>query len=182
VTPSVRRATTADLAVVCEIERASFSDPWPRASFLSHLSEASDTFLVAEANGTVAGYALVRVVDGESELLNIAVAGAFRRTGLGARLLDAGIAAARARGAAEMWLEVRESNVGAQALYASRGFAPVGRRRRYYELPREDALVFRAVLDAEGNDLVPHADAGLSGQTAEDILSSASKLPRQEIR
>lgn len=180
---TVRVAAPADLPRVSVIERASFSDPWTRGMFAAHLAAESDTFLVADDDGTVVGYALVRVASDEAELLNIAVAPERRGTGIGARLLDAGITAARALGASEMWLEVRESNVPAQSLYASRGFAAVGRRKRYYELPREDALVLRAPLDeGAGNDSVPHADAGLSGPTAARILSPASQLPRQEIR
>ena len=57
--------------------------------------------------------------------------------------------AARARGVEAVYLEVRESNAAAQRMYAHRGFSRVGRRRRYYRRPEEDALILRLVLPSE---------------------------------
>jgi [ribosomal protein S18]-alanine N-acetyltransferase len=76
------------------------------------------------------------------------VAPEVRGQGVGARLLDDALAAARRNGATAAYLEVRDSNAAARALYASRGFEQVGRRRNYYRKPVEDALVMRRVLDA----------------------------------
>jgi ribosomal-protein-alanine N-acetyltransferase len=71
---------------------------------------------------------------------------------VGRQLLDDALQAARARRVASVYLEVRESNHAARTLYASRGFAPVGVRRGYYQHPPEDALVMRAVLGGELDD------------------------------
>jgi [ribosomal protein S18]-alanine N-acetyltransferase len=81
------------------------------------------------------------------EVLNLAVAPEFRRRGIGGALLDAGLAAFRRRKVDEVFLEVRESNIEAQALYIGHGFRPVGQRSAYYRNPREDALVLRLAME-----------------------------------
>jgi ribosomal-protein-alanine N-acetyltransferase len=142
----VRPARAEDVARVAEIERLSFGDPWSDESFAGLVGERQVLFSVADTVGGVAGYSVVWTAADESELANVAVAPERRGTGVGALLLDVAMAAARRRGAAVMYLEVRESNTTAQSLYASRGFRQVGRRRRYYRSPAEDALVMRASL------------------------------------
>ncbi len=108
--------------------------------------------LMLEMPGTIGlwqpaeGFVLVRVAADEAEILTLAVIPAARRRGLGAALMRAAMADARAAGAAAMFLEVAESNAAARALYGGLGFAPVGRRPRYYE-NGEDALVLRRALD-----------------------------------
>ena len=97
----------------------------------------------------MAGYFIGRDAAGMGEVLNLAVAPEWRRQGVARALLDAGIAALAARGADEIFLEVRESNVQAQALYTSAGFRVVGQRAAYYRSPREDALVLRRDLGEE---------------------------------
>ncbi|HSB53274.1 MAG TPA: ribosomal protein S18-alanine N-acetyltransferase, partial [Gemmatimonadales bacterium] len=77
------------------------------------------------------------------EVLNLAVAPEHRRRGIGGALLEAGLKAFRRRKVDEVFLEVRESNHSAQALYLARGFRPVGQRSAYYRNPKEDALVLR---------------------------------------
>ena len=79
----------------------------------------------------------------EAELLNLAVSRQSRRRGIGATLVEHAVREAEARGARAVFLEVRESNVAARALYASAGFDQVGRRKGYYQRPREDALILR---------------------------------------
>ena len=142
----LRAARRADVAAVVAIEERAFADPWSPRSFADLVDEPRAMFTVVEEGGEVAGYSVIWTAADEAELANIAVAPNCRGHGLGSRLLDAALAAAVARGAAAMYLEVRESNGRARALYASRGFAQVGRRRRYYRNPVEDALVLRAPL------------------------------------
>ena len=93
-----------------------------------------------EAPGVLA-FLVARRVDAEWELENIVVAGASRRRGLGARLLSEFVAYARARGGQGMFLEVRESNRSARALYRKLGFEETGLRKSYYSNPREDAIL-----------------------------------------
>lgn len=145
----IRSAALADLTEVAAIEIACFrSDPWPRESFESFIDRIGVDFLVAEdprREGTIAGYAvLIRVAD-EAELLNLAVADDSRRGGIGSALLEKVLGLASGDGVGTVYLEVRESNAAARGLYAAHGFAEVGRRRRYYQRPVEDALILQRV-------------------------------------
>ncbi|WP_325133255.1 GNAT family N-acetyltransferase [Actinomyces weissii] len=99
-------------------------------------------------SGVVVGYAGVWTGDGqgEADLLTIATVPEHRRQGVARSLLEAAVACARAAGCPALLLEVRESNTAAQRLYLGRGFKPLGRRRRYYTAPVEDALVMRLNL------------------------------------
>jgi len=91
------------------------------------------------------GFVLARVAADEAEILTLAVVPEARRQGVGAGLLAGAMAAAAARGAAAMFLEVAEGNAAARALYAAAGFAEVGRRRGYYP-DGGDAVVMRRGL------------------------------------
>jgi len=101
---------------------------------------------VAERAGEIAGFALARFAAGEMEILNLAVAQASRRLGMGRALIQATLEEGAARGAARAFLEVRESNASALAFYVSLGFAPAGRRPGYYRNPEEDALILTVPL------------------------------------
>jgi [ribosomal protein S18]-alanine N-acetyltransferase len=135
-----------DLAAVQRIENACFSTPWREATFRSLLLRADTDLVAAERAGVLVGYAISWTVADQSELGNVAVAPAARGLGTGRRLVEAVLERVRGRGARECFLEVRESNLAAQALYASLGFTRVGRRRAYYAKPTEDALVMRVAL------------------------------------
>jgi [ribosomal protein S18]-alanine N-acetyltransferase len=180
----IREAARADLNGIVAIERASFSDAWTRGMFASSMAAgAGNIFLVAEDDAHVAGYAMAQSVRDESELLNIAVSPERRHRGIGSMLLDAIIDRCRRSGALEMWLEVRASNAGARTLYETRGFVAVGVRKRYYDAPREDAIVLRADFRGLARDeTVTVPEPGLTAGRADSILSPASHFPRQETR
>lgn len=140
----LRPATAADTAPVAAIEREVFSDPWSAESIAETIGMPwIFTWVAEDRGGAVVGYVFCREIAGESELLNIAVAPAARRGGLGAELLHAALDWAGARGARETFLEVRESNRGAITLYEKAGFRAVGRRPGYYQAPAEDAILYR---------------------------------------
>jgi ribosomal-protein-alanine N-acetyltransferase len=145
----LRHAALADVEQVAEMELACFtSDPWPRQSFESFIDRAGVTFIVAEDPGRekgIVGYAVLIHVADEAELLNLAVAGDARRSGIGSSLLRSLLEAAARDGIRTVYLEVRESNSAARGLYAAHGFAEVGRRRGYYQRPAEDALILQRV-------------------------------------
>lgn len=142
----IRSATLGDAAAMVAIERRCFGDPWSEASFREALTSAWTFCLVSQSTRGITGYLVGREVAGTGEVLNLAVAPEFRRHGAGSALLRAGLAALRLRKVDEVFLEVRESNHSAQALYLAHGFRPVGQRSAYYRNPKEDALVLRLAM------------------------------------
>lgn len=126
------------------IEQAVFADPWSTQDFRDCVMSDA-LFLVAEGNGAdaIAGYVVALDAADEGEILNLAVAPAGRRTGLGRALVEEVLEALAERGVRQVYLEVRESNAPARALYAAHGFREVGRRKQYYRRPVEDAIVLR---------------------------------------
>lgn len=146
---SIRPSTLDDIAVMANIELSAFSDPWPASSFRDLLTHPFSRMTSAvDASGVVVGYCIMLQAADEAEIANIATAPAVRGQGVGRQLLDDALAVAKLSGVVAMFLEVRESNTAAKALYASRGFFAVGRRRLYYKNPIEDALVLRREVAA----------------------------------
>ena len=139
----IRSAVPADAASLVEIERRCFSDPWSEASFRDALDSPWAFGLVGYSAQNITGYLIGREVAGTGEVLTLAVAPNFRRRGLARALLST----LRRRRVEEVYLEVRESNRSAQALYLSSGFRPVGQRAAYYRNPKEDALVLWLPLE-----------------------------------
>jgi len=145
----IRPAQPADVAAVAAIERAVFSDPWSANDFTECLA-AEIPLLVAVRGPTVAGYAVAHYAADEGEILNLGIAVAHRRGGIGRALVERLLEELRERGVRIVYLEVRESNAAARRLYESMGFAAVGRRARYYRRPVEDAVILRAGIPAAG--------------------------------
>ena len=140
---SIAPASRAQAEVLAAIHHAVFPprEAWGVDAIALQLAMPG-AFGFIEAQG---GMLVARVAADESEILTLAVLAGLRRLGLGRALLLAAMAEARRRGAAGMALEVAVDNTAAQGLYAGAGFAPVGRRRRYYA-DGSDALVLRAAL------------------------------------
>ena len=145
---------TADhLDAVAALERICFSDPWSRQLLADELDNDLSAFLVAlDEEGQVAGYAGLQVVLDEGTVTNIAVRPDCRRRGVAGQLLEVFLNFARGNRLAFLTLEVRASNYPAIALYGSRGFRGVGRRKNYYEHPREDAVIMTLDLTGEQED------------------------------
>ena len=128
------------------IHAACFTLPRPwTAPEIKALLDSPHVFALIESGGFLLG----RAVAGEAELLTLAVLPAARRQGLGARLVQAFLAEARARQSKQAFLEVAAGNTGAIALYERAGFAQVGRRKAYYtgaDGQSDDALVLSRAL------------------------------------
>jgi ribosomal-protein-alanine N-acetyltransferase len=142
----IRAASPADATTLSILERRCFSDPWSAEGFREVLATPVCFGLVAAMGKDLQGYFLARLVAGEGEVLNLAVDPDHRRRGVGRTLLEAGLRELQLRGGREVFLEVRESNAGARAMYLARGFRVVGARQRYYRQPVEDALVLHLPL------------------------------------
>ena len=145
--PLLAPMTERDLDGVTAIENAIYTHPWTRGNFSDslHAGYACRTWRLG---AELIGYFVVMAAAGEAHLLNLSVAARHQRSGHGSALLREAAQVARRLGAKSLFLEVRPSNHGAQALYRRFGFRKVGVRRGYYPAHggREDALVFSAPL------------------------------------
>ncbi|HEY5975163.1 MAG TPA: ribosomal protein S18-alanine N-acetyltransferase [Geobacteraceae bacterium] len=140
---TLRPMAEADLDQVMAIESASFSCPWNRQHFLAELAAPHAFPLVAcSGSGEVAGYLCPSLVADEGEILDVAVAPAWRGQGIGRLLLAEAMADCRSRGAIAVHLEVRPSSTAAVALYEAFGFVRTGLRKRYYQ-DGEDAILMQ---------------------------------------
>ena len=121
---------------------------WGRETFLTNVTACYDLAFVAEAEGRVCGFAIMRVLGDEAELLLIAVETDLRGRGIGAALLNRLTALSEGRGAKKFFLEVRAGNEAAIRLYRKAGFQEIGLRKRYYHEPEEDAVLMRRDINA----------------------------------
>jgi ribosomal-protein-alanine N-acetyltransferase len=136
-----------DLDEVMAIEKAIYTHPWTRGNFADSLRAGYDC-RTWRREGELVGYFILMAAAGEAHLLNLSIAAPHQRTGHGRALLREATELARRRGARSIFLEVRPSNLAAQALYTRFGFRRVGVRRGYYpaHAGREDALVLALAL------------------------------------
>ena len=125
------------------LERICFSRPWSRKMLAEELENQCAAFLVAEdpESRAVLGYAGVLVMADEGYITNVAVFPEYRRRGIAAQIIKVFCDFAQGNHLAFLTLEVRPTNKAAIELYRSFGFEEVGRRKNYYDLPKEDALI-----------------------------------------
>jgi ribosomal-protein-alanine acetyltransferase len=150
-----RRATEEDLDELMALELAIYpDDPWSRETMAAELENPHAYYLVAIADDdAIDAYAglLAPIGTGQGDIQTVTVAPRARRHGLARSMMLQLLNEARRRGAEELFLEVRDDNVGAQTLYSELGFETVGVRKRYYR-GGIDALSMRLI--------VPPATAG----------------------
>ena len=144
----VRKMEERDLDRIMEIEKDCFTTPWSRESFLIEITEnLLARYLVVEIDGIVAGYGGIWMIVGEGHITNIAVETKYRKLGLGKKLVEGLIKISIAMGIQSMTLEVRESNIAAQNLYAQYGFMAEGIRPNYYQDDNENAIIMWKKFD-----------------------------------
>ena len=137
---AIRSAGADDVDCVVRLEEACFADPWLERSIVAGLSDGNWVFLVAESAGEVVGYGIAWVVVGEGEIARVGVRPDLRGRGLGLQLTWSLVRDCAARGASDLFLEVRDGNLAARKIYERAGFTVAGRRKRYYA-DGEDAIV-----------------------------------------
>ncbi len=129
------------------MERRCFSLPWTREQLESQLPDEQHVFLVAEdEQGGVLGYVGMMHVLDEGYISNVAVNPEQRRQGIADALIRELLDRSAELGLSFATLEVREHNAPAIRLYEKHGFVSVGKRKDYYELPREDAVLMTRFL------------------------------------
>jgi ribosomal-protein-alanine N-acetyltransferase len=146
---TIRPATSADIPSLIAVERqcsgaSHWSEEQYRQAFALSVNRLILVALGASSGNSfeVAGFLVARHLAPEWELENIAVAPEARRSGLGMQLLNALLTRARETKSESVFLEVRESNAAARALYEKAGFRQTGRRKAYYLVPAEDAILY----------------------------------------
>lgn len=139
---TIRRMTGDDVCAAAALERECFSEPWSEHAYRDTLANENALYLVAERkDGVLAGMCGLLDILGEGDISNVMVQEAFRRQGIAERMLSELICRGRERGITAFTLEVRVSNEAAKRLYEKLGFVCEGRRKNFYEKPREDALI-----------------------------------------
>ncbi len=137
----IRELQAEDIPRLLEYERAAFSSPWSEDSFKGLMNREHYTYLVALAEGRVAGICGMISVCGEGDIDKVLVGEEFRGRGIATRMLERLIAMGEARGIRDYTLEVRVSNAPAIRVYEKLGFVSEGIRPRFYTKPTEDALI-----------------------------------------
>lgn len=136
----LRKFTSADIDAVLRLAQQVHSHPWTRGNFSDAIASGYEC-LLAEVEGEIVGYAVMMLGVDEAELLDIGVASAAQRQGVGRALLHA--LREHAQGKVRMVLEVRTSNVTAREFYQALAWTEIGLRRDYYltATAREDAIL-----------------------------------------
>ncbi|MBN1426135.1 ribosomal protein S18-alanine N-acetyltransferase [Candidatus Fermentibacteria bacterium] len=146
---TIRGAVASDAEGIHRVEGEAFPDPWSLRMF-SHLieggSRASARVMVGCVDERILGFVVAERADPEIHVTNIAVDPSFRRMGIAQRLMQAIVSWSENEGLEEVWLEVREGNHAARALYGALGFVEILRRPQYYRRPVEDALILALFL------------------------------------
>ena len=153
----IREMKADDLPGVLEVEKACFSEPWSEKVYRATLLLDYTSYYVAEITETglsplfeeaglsgsrIVGTIGLKNIAGEGEVTNVAVLPSWRSRGIAGRLMERLLSEAAEAGIDTCTLEVRAGNVPAIRLYESFGFALEGRRRDFYDRPREDALIY----------------------------------------
>jgi [ribosomal protein S18]-alanine N-acetyltransferase len=143
--------TAEHLDTLMTIEAAAYAFPWTRGNFIDSIAAGHSARVLLDARGAMLGYFVAMAGAGEMHLLNITVAPAVQSRGHARLMIDALIAHCRERAAHALWLEVRQSNARARAIYTRLGFVQQGVRKGYYPAPlgrREDAVVMSLRIGA----------------------------------
>jgi len=136
------------IPAVVELERKCQLSSREAEGYAKLLHESASVLLVSlsEDSKVIGAFSGWLVAD-EFEIDNVAVASAWRKAGVGSKLLTAALQLARQKGAVRAFLEVRSNNSAARSLYENQGFTLVGRRKNYYSQPDDDALIFSKKID-----------------------------------
>jgi [ribosomal protein S18]-alanine N-acetyltransferase len=149
---AIRKALASDAQAIHQIlQESPGAANWSEAGIRTSLNSSQTTALVSARDHHITGCIFGCRVEHEAEILNLAVKSIYRRNGEGNELVQQLLAAWQSQNVQRIFLEVRESNVGAVQFYERLGFQQIGRRKKYYSGPEEDALL----LDRNGTPSNP---------------------------
>ena len=137
----IRPMTEDDTFAVELIEPVSYTHLTLPKSFADACRNQDNVYLVCEADGVIAGYCGMWTVLGEGNITNMAVSPDYRRCGIAQRLMQSMENYGDDKNVTSYFLEVRQSNLPAIALYEKMGYKNIGIRKKFYEKPVEDAVI-----------------------------------------
>lgn len=137
----IRKMTEEDVPYLAKIEEETFSMPWSPKDFLEMIKIDQVVYLVVVLDNKIIGGAGIRNILGDGEITNVVIKKEYRGNGYSYKLLSSLIEEGRGLGATAFTLEVRESNEAAIGLYKKLGFETEGKRKGFYDRPKEDALI-----------------------------------------
>ncbi len=138
----IEKATQKDVSSIFALEKQCFSDAWSENAIASQIDgECYLSFVAKDENGEALGYISGSLFGDEAEIFRVATDASKRRQKIGSSLVSHFISFTKDLGCSRIFLEVRDSNCPARALYSSFGFVENGRRRGYYKNPKEDAIL-----------------------------------------
>ncbi|HEY5730268.1 MAG TPA: ribosomal protein S18-alanine N-acetyltransferase [Anaerolineales bacterium] len=142
----IRRMTLEDIPAVVELDKLSFSLPWPERSFRFELTDnTASRCWVVELEAKIVGVIVAWMLVDEAHIATLAVHPDHRRQGIAGNLLMYALRYMSREGAVTSLLEVRESNAAAREMYLKFGYEEVGRRKRYYKDTHEDAILMTLI-------------------------------------
>ncbi|MCR5785013.1 MAG: ribosomal protein S18-alanine N-acetyltransferase [Eubacterium sp.] len=143
----VREMDKKDTEAVFLIEEQCFNRPWSAKGFAESALREDTVFLVAEKEGEILGYAGMYISFDEAEIERVGVDPGKRRMGIAGRIIGEMNKIAAEKGILSIILEVRRSNEAAIGLYKKYGFKDIGIRKNFYDLPREDAVIMKRIVE-----------------------------------
>ena len=146
---TIEKMSASHTAKLALIEKECFSTPWSENALKEELENNYARFLVAVCEGEISGYIGAHNILGEVYITNVAVAKKYRRKGIGEKLIKNLVSLCESENAEFITLEVRESNTAAISLYKKMNFKEVGKRKNFYENPKEDAILMTYKPDGE---------------------------------
>ena len=134
------RAEEKDIPAIEELEKECFSTPWSQTA-IKDAMEGNTAFFIAKKGEKTIGYIGISTVLDEGYITNVAVNEMMRKKGIGTALLNRVFSYSKDNNLSFVSLEVRESNREAISLYTALGFKEEGKRKNFYDKPKEDALI-----------------------------------------
>ena len=144
---SIIDASQEHVLQIEELEKLCFSAPWTAEQISHQLKDHQHEFIAAVSGNKLLGYVGMMYILDEGYIANVAVSPESRRLGIGDALIERLMQISDGLGLSFVTLEVRASNTPAIELYSKHGFSPVGRRKNYYDLPKEDAILMTKFLN-----------------------------------
>lgn len=137
----IREMCADDITFVAENEKKNFSTPWREADLTKALDHPTELFYVATLKAKRVGYIGLMLSLDSADILNVCVVDEYRGRGVATKILSFVLDQLSDRGIDKVFLEVRQSNLSARALYEKFGFVYLNKRKNYYKEPIEDAWV-----------------------------------------